>query len=65
MPQELLNAEIDRVKDVADETLELRMRLKDFMAILHSKWGTMCKVNVDAAWNVCIPLFPYFSLLLV
>ena len=43
--QELMNTEIDRVRDSTDETVELRIRLKEFMTILRSKWGTMCKVR--------------------
>ena len=47
--KELLNAEVDRIgidrPDRPDDTLELRMRVKEFMAILHSKWST--------TWSIC------------
>ncbi|XP_043232212.1 uncharacterized protein LOC122386748 isoform X3 [Amphibalanus amphitrite] len=40
--KEFLNSEIDRVPDTADDTLELRISLKDFMTMLFSKWSSMC-----------------------
>lgn len=41
--RELLQSKVDTVKEYEDRTLELRIKLKDFMAMLHSKWDDMSK----------------------